>query len=292
MTRRMFSDEITQSDAFLDMPSEAQNLYFHLGMNADDDGFISNPKMIQRVVNASSDSLKILLAKKFLILFESGVCVVKHWRINNFIRKDIYKETKYIKEKETLFIRENGSYTQNPENAYFVPHGHFTLEDKAKFTLTSRQQDVNLGKVRLGKDRLGKTSLLEESLQVNPTGKDMGWNDKGEDYEEGVIDADGDGSLSDIKIKVPKKISTRKSTPEILAIFELFGPDCFKRIGIRKQEMEASIFLSENHSIENLKEVMSYLEENRDDSFLPEILSPYDLRMKWAKIKAHKEKHG
>lgn len=107
----MFSPDIVESDAFLDMPVSSQALYFHLGMYADDDGFV-NPKKIMRLIGVSEDDLKVLLSKRFLLTFETGVVVVKHWLIHNLIRKDRYKETKYIEEKATLKIKENGSYTE------------------------------------------------------------------------------------------------------------------------------------------------------------------------------------
>lgn len=112
MARRMFSNQIVDSDAFLDMPSSAQNLYFHLGMRADDDGFVGNPRKIQKVVGGSEDDLKILLAKRFILSFESGVIVIKHWLIHNQIRKDRYNETQYLDEKKTLEIKSNNSYTE------------------------------------------------------------------------------------------------------------------------------------------------------------------------------------
>ena len=111
--RRMFSMQIIDSDAFLDMGSSAQSLYFHLAMRADDDGFVNNPKKIQRFVGAADDDLKILIAKRFVIMFESGVIVIKHWRMHNYIRADRYNETAYIDEKSQLKIKENGSYTLN-----------------------------------------------------------------------------------------------------------------------------------------------------------------------------------
>jgi len=109
--RRMFSKTIVESDAFLDMPLSAQALYFHFGMLADDDGFINSPRKIQRMVGAAEDDLKILLTKKFILLFESGIIVIKHWKINNLIRKDRYHETVYKMNKEQLFLKENGAYT-------------------------------------------------------------------------------------------------------------------------------------------------------------------------------------
>jgi len=149
----MFSDEITSTDAFLDMPKGSQLLYFHLGMNADDDGFIASPKMVMRVIGASDDELKVLFSKKFLLPFDSGVCVVKHWRINNQIRKDRYRETKYLKEKRGLYIRANGSYTFNSEDALPVPDGHFL--PSGNHLATNGQPSI--GKVRLGKVRLDNT---------------------------------------------------------------------------------------------------------------------------------------
>lgn len=142
--RRMFSKQIVNTDAFLDMPVSAQLLYFHLNMEADDDGFVSSPKKIMKILGSSSDDFKILEAKRFILVFESGVIVIKHWLIHNYIRKDTYSETKYEQEKNSLTIKENGSYTER----------QLSVDD----TLT---QD------RLGKDRLGKDILGAEPLEVN-----------------------------------------------------------------------------------------------------------------------------
>ena len=109
--RRMFAKTIVLSDAFLDMPLSARALYMTLGVVADDDGFVNNPKSIMRQCGASQDDMNVLLVKKFLIAFESGVVVIKHWRINNYLRSDRYQETKYLDEKNQLRIEENGSYT-------------------------------------------------------------------------------------------------------------------------------------------------------------------------------------
>lgn len=148
--RRMTSLEVTGTDAFLDMPQSSQLLYFHLNSLADDDGFVANPKSVMRNCGSQADDLKLLLAKKFVIAFEDGVCVIKHWRINNFIRKDIYRETKYLDLKGTLFIRKNGAYTLTDDNrAIPVPKGHFNV-DVVNETLTNRQPRI--GKIRKGKD--------------------------------------------------------------------------------------------------------------------------------------------
>lgn len=151
--RRMFARTIIDSDAFLDMPQSSQCLYFHLAMRADDDGFLNNPKKIQRMVNASDDDFKILIAKRFLIPFESGVVVIKHWRIHNFIRSDRYKQTIYKEELSKLSVKEDGGYTLSVG----IPN------DNQEVTVTDTQ--VRLGKVsiELGKDK------YKNSMQTRPT---------------------------------------------------------------------------------------------------------------------------
>ena len=109
--KRMFSKDITESDAFTDMPLSTQALYFHLGMSADDDGFINNPKRIQRGVGASVDDYNLLVAKNFVIPFKSGVVVIKHWRINNTVRSDRYCPTPYQEEFAQLALKDNKAYT-------------------------------------------------------------------------------------------------------------------------------------------------------------------------------------
>lgn len=120
----MFSQQITDSDSFLDMPLSAQALYFHLGMTADDDGFVNNPKRIQRIIGANEDDLKLLIAKKFIIAFESGVVVIKHWKINNAIRSDRYTPTVYTEEKAMLTEKPNKAYTLGiPNDNQRLPSG-------------------------------------------------------------------------------------------------------------------------------------------------------------------------
>ena len=135
----MFEKTIIDSDAFLDMPMSARLLYYDLGMRADDDGFINSPKKIMRMIGASNDDVNILIARKFVIPFDSGVVVIKHWRINNYLRNDRYTETKYLEEKSNLEVDKNGSYTA--KNNTGIPVGIPT---------------VSTGKVRLGKDSIGK----------------------------------------------------------------------------------------------------------------------------------------
>ena len=146
----MFAKTIIDSDAFLDMPLSSQALYFHLSMRADDDGFINNPKKLQRMVGCADDDLKLLIAKNFIIPFESGVVVIKHWRIHNFIRTDRYKETVYKEEKAMLNTKENKAYTLNQVSGMSLG-----IPD-------DNQMDTQ---IRLGKDRLelGKDSIDNKS---------------------------------------------------------------------------------------------------------------------------------
>ena len=150
--RRMFAKTIIDSDMFLDMPLSTQSLYFHLSMRADDDGFINNPKKIQRMIGASDDDLKVLVMKRFILPFDSGVVVIKHWRMHNYIRNDRYKETVYQEEKSQLLLKENGSYTEL--TTIGIP------DDNQMET-----------QVRLGKDRdrieLGEGSIGESDEDIN-----------------------------------------------------------------------------------------------------------------------------
>ena len=143
--RRMFAKTIIDSDAFIDMPLSTQALYFHLSMRADDDGFINNPKKIQRMVGASDDDLKVLVMKRFIIPFESGIVVIKHWKIHNYIRNDRYKPTVYAEEKAMITSKGNGAYTE--VDTVGIPNGN--------------QMDTQ---VRLGKDSIGKVSSGKERV--------------------------------------------------------------------------------------------------------------------------------
>ena len=150
--RRMFAKTIIDSDAFLDMPLSTHALYFHLSMRADDDGFINNPKKIQRMIGSSDDDLKLLIAKNFIIPFESGIVVIKHWKIHNYIRNDRYKETVYQEERKQLSEKENKAYTfvGLPSG---IPNGRQVVY----------QMDTQ---VRLGKDSIGKDSIGKEKDKI------------------------------------------------------------------------------------------------------------------------------
>ena len=121
--RRMFAKAIVLSDAFLDMPMSARCLYFTLGMLADDDGFVGNPKSIMRQCGASEDDMRILVSKKYVLGFDSGVIVIKHWRMNNYLRNDRHNPTTYLEELNLLGIDDKGAYTTNAEKSERLPCG-------------------------------------------------------------------------------------------------------------------------------------------------------------------------
>ena len=148
--RRMFAKTIIDSDAFLDMPLSTQSLYFHLSMRADDDGFVNNAKKIQRILGCNDDDLKILLAKNFIIPFENGVCVIKHWLIHNYIQKDRYKPTVYKDLKDKLSTKDNRAYSLDTQCIQFVD---------------SLDTQVSLGKDRL---ELEKASSAESKIPPCP----------------------------------------------------------------------------------------------------------------------------
>jgi len=154
--RRMFTMKIVDSDAFLDMPLSAQALYFHLNMRADDDGFVNNPKKIQRMIGASEDDLKLLIAKRFVLIFESGVVVIKHWRMHNLLRKDRYHMTQYQEEMKALRLKDNQAYTEvnnRLETTWQPSDNQMATEDS------------------IGKDSIGKDSI-ENNKSRNSAKKD------------------------------------------------------------------------------------------------------------------------
>ena len=151
--RRMFSKEITTSDLFVDMPASTQLLYFHLGMEADDEGFIGNARMLSRAYGASNDDLKLLQAKGFIIVFESGVTVVKDWNLNNQIRKDRLKQTIYQAEKSLLTIDNTGVYQLDNKMATKPQPNDNQMTTKCPH--------------RLGKDRIGEYRI-DEDREVTP----------------------------------------------------------------------------------------------------------------------------
>lgn len=162
----MFAKTIVLSDAFLDMPMSARCLYFTLGMLADDDGFVNAPRSIMRQCGSSEDDMRILISKKFVLEFESGVIVIKHWRINNYLRNDRYVETKYIKEKSMLTVDEKGGYKQS--EIVGIPGGipggipNSGIPRLGKDSIVSNDGEENNKSINLPNTRDGMDRLTEK----------------------------------------------------------------------------------------------------------------------------------
>lgn len=178
----MFAKTIVESDAFLDMPMSAQSLYFHLVMNADDWGFVNNPRSIRRMCGASEDDLRLLVAKKFILTFDSGAAVIKSWWVNNYVQSDRRHPTRYQEELETLFLDENKSYTTKDTGV--LPADMFKRVSKVEPVCiqpvskmdTKCIQSVSKmdTEVRLGKDRLGEVSSNSSRVDTQPNPKEGG----------------------------------------------------------------------------------------------------------------------
>lgn len=167
--KAIFSKTIIDTDTFLEMPATTQNLYFHLNMHADDDGFIGNPKRIGRMIGASDDDFKILIAKKFIIVFESGVIVIKHWRIHNTLSKMRYKETSYLDEKSQLLIKENNAYSLDEGKP--LDDSRLVEMGKRQVRRTVDEQETNLSKDKLSKDKTSKDKLSEDKPSKKKSAK-------------------------------------------------------------------------------------------------------------------------
>lgn len=155
--KRMFTMKIVDTDAFLDMPLSTQCLYFHLNMRADDDGFIGNPKRIEKIIGANDDDLKILIAKRFVILFDDGVIVIKHWRMHNTLSRDRYVETSYTDEKKKLLLKDNGSYSLTNGNSI----------DDTKLIERSNRQTQKRRKIDEQKTYSDKDIDLDKDLELD-----------------------------------------------------------------------------------------------------------------------------
>jgi hypothetical protein len=167
--KRMFNTQIVDSDAFLSMPLSSQALYFHLGMSADDDGFLNNPVQIARAINASQDDMNLLLLKKFILRFDTGVMVIKHWKINNYIRSDRYKPTLYQDELRQLEVKQDGGYRfigvieneKTPINQQVLPVGY------------QKDTEIRLDKIKLDKISIDKGSNNNDLYFMEQLNKDV-----------------------------------------------------------------------------------------------------------------------
>ena len=158
--KRMFRLDVLETDAFMEMPLTTQALYFWLGLKADDDGFVGNPNMVTRNVGASSDDLKLLIAKRFLIQFADGVVVVKHWRMHNTLSVNRYKETKYLSDKALLLLQENKAYSLNSGTP---------LDDRHQAEMGKRQNQIDEQKtnIRRTKDEQKTNTDIDIGIDID-----------------------------------------------------------------------------------------------------------------------------
>lgn len=170
--RRMFSKDVVRTDKFLEMPLSAQALYYHLGIDADDDGFIASPKQITRMVGARDDDLRLLIAKGYIIPFDSGVCVVTHWKLNNYLRADRYKPTIYQTEAIQLNTGTGGVYLPSPNERYTsgIPTDNQPVDEwYTQDSIGEKSIDkVSIGEVSVGEGLQGRgAEITRNQMQSN-----------------------------------------------------------------------------------------------------------------------------
>lgn len=268
--KRMFAKTIIDSDAFLDMSLSAQALYFHLSMRGDDEGFVNNPKKIQRMIGASDDDAKILVAKKFIIPFESGIVVIKHWKIHNYIRRDRLVETKYKEERSLLELDENGAYTSiaNDEqlalsakdkrkHAYEVSSLPYSFEYKIRHAFTGHECPV-----------CGCTMTHENNL-VQPTIQHNIPISKGGEHELGNISVICRSCNTSIRDKETGELNSREvaETWDKICELESHGIDWFKNTTLLCQSSDGQVtdISQPNGSIDKNSIDKSRLVESRNE---------------------------
>lgn len=235
----MFTMKIVDTDAFLDMPLSTQCLYFHLNMRADDDGFIGNPKRIEKIIGANDDDLKLLIAKRFVILFDDGVIVIKHWRMHNTLSRDRYIETSYTDEKKKLLLKDNGSYSLTNGNSI----------DDTKLIERSNRQTQKRRKIDKQKTHSDKDIGLDKDLELDlDTELDK---DKEKDINDLIVSKD---TICQTDIQ---RIIDEWNT------LEEFGINPVKRM-TSKREQAVKARIRQNH----MDDILEAIENIRHSSFL------------------------
>lgn len=231
--------KIVDTDAFLDMPLSTQCLYFHLNMRADDDGFIGNPKRIEKIIGANDDDLKLLIAKRFVILFDDGVIVIKHWRMHNTLSRDRYIETSYTDEKKKLLLKDNGSYSLTNGNSI----------DDTKLIERSNRQTQKRRKIDERKTHSDKDIGLDKDLELDlDTELDK---DKEKDINDLIVSRDT------IRQTDVQRIIDEWNT------LEEFGINPVKRM-TSKREQAVKARIRQNH----MDDILEAIENIRHSSFL------------------------
>jgi hypothetical protein len=223
-SKRMINLSVIDTDAFLEMPLSTQALYFHLNLRADDDGFVGSPKIICRTVGASDDDLKLLIAKRFIIIFEDGVIVIKHWRMHNTLSVNRYKETNYTEDKALLKLKTN--------NAYTLGDGK-TIDDSRLIEMSKRQVDasktnnrrtIDEQKTNIYKNRIDKNRIEEISIDKNRIDKT-----RVDNKEKSIKEKDAAKAAAPVKHKYGEYNNVLLTDEELDKLITEF-PDYQKRI--------------------------------------------------------------
>ena len=169
--RRMFSLDVVDTDKFMDMPPTTQNLYFHLGMRADDDGFVSSPKKVAMICGSCATDLQLLVSNDFIIPFENGVILITDWKANNYLRKDRYTESRFKEYLNTVEV-DNDKYIVAASSTSLtcgIPKDNQTVDKRH----TDGCHRLGKDRIELGKDRveLGKDS--KSTMDRSASGKDV-----------------------------------------------------------------------------------------------------------------------
>lgn len=234
--KRMFNNEVLDTDAFLDMPLSAQALYFHLCMRADDDGFIGNPTRIQKYIGASEDDMKLLVAKRFVLVFDDGVIVIKHWRMHNTIQKDRYKQTNYVEDLAMLGIKENKAYTLNGNECF---QNVSSLDTECKQNVSS-DIDIDIG-LDIDIDNKYIADFFEQCWSIYPNKK-------------------GKGKISDAK---KRKLYEKVGLEQMIRCIERYKSYCEGKD--MQYVMYGSTFFNSGY--------VDYLDENYNDGNSAQILN-------------------
>lgn len=169
--KRCFTPKIVESDAFLEMPLSTQCLYFHLNFSADDDGFVNSPKKVMKMVGCSEDDLKLLIAKSFVLVFESGVLVIKHYRMHNTLKNDRYKPTDYQEEFAQLGLKDNNSYTWKQNVSILETQHNITKHNITQHNLTMmierlRESGIDENKIVQAIGYINDQEIITEQLLI------------------------------------------------------------------------------------------------------------------------------
>jgi hypothetical protein len=258
MGRRMFSPNIVGSDAFLEMPTSSRELYFQFGMYADDDGFV-NPKRIMRLVGASEDDLKILLSKRFVLHFENGIVVIKHWKINNLVRKDWYRPSIYTEQKQSLFLKENGAYT----------------DDYTQGVLLVNELVNEL--VNVGKDKIGKDIISAKAESLLDKNKKMKVYNEDQHYDENVIDIETNEPPTKEKVvKKPKESKHLKLAEVYIKYRNFFYKSESDRIRAIRRYMKPASELLVSHTGDEILDCMKWCSKKYPEWSLETVVKKID----------------